>query len=125
MHPLAVHEELVLVLALRQVDDGDKVPVAAEEDGMTDGKPTGRSRDLPLDHRYGLPIGKGARDVHLFAAAVPLEDRGEDLVGHGLVVAPRRVALRVLRSSPELPGSQRMTGHLKSLQTIVRCVHNL
>ena len=60
VHPLAVDEELVLVLALAQVDDRHEVAVA-------------------LDHRQRLPVGERARDEHLLAAAVPLEDGRQHL----------------------------------------------
>lgn len=54
MPPFTVDEKFILVLALGQIDDCYKIPMA-------------------LHHRQRFPLVEGAADVDVLAAALPLE----------------------------------------------------
>jgi len=66
--PLAVHAELVLMVALWQIDDGHKVLVAPH-------------------HGDGLPVGEGARDGYVLAAAIPPQNGGKRRLPDVVVLA--------------------------------------
>lgn len=100
--PLAVHAKLVLVVALRQVNDGDKVAVASH-------------------HRQRLPPRECATDEHLLATAVPLEHGRQGILLCGIRLHRVR-KLHGLGNSALGHGARPLSGLCHKLGVLLRCI---